>query len=108
MAALHEDTATACSDPTEAENSFSNAATSGPVVTQPDSSTRATASRASGAMYVRANGIRSRQPLFPTSISSPARAPGADEVLPVRAPKCCLFALRVHAWIGVAHVPNRA
>ena len=40
MAAVQEETATACGAPTQSANSRSNAATSGPVVTQPEASTR--------------------------------------------------------------------
>ncbi len=56
MATVHEDTATACSAPTWAANSDSKAATSAPVVTHPEASTRSAAWRAAGEMKQSANG----------------------------------------------------
>jgi hypothetical protein len=58
MAAVQEETATACGAPTQSANSRSNATTSGPVVTQPEASTRAAASRASGVISAAAKGMR--------------------------------------------------
>src|SRR5688572_25148705 len=46
--AVHELTATACAAPTLSANARSNAATRGPVVSQPDASTSATASASAG------------------------------------------------------------
>ena len=56
-AAVPLDTAHACGAPTNPANSRSNAATSGPCITQPDSSTRATAAASSGPSSGRAMGI---------------------------------------------------
>src|SRR5712692_1197944 len=59
-AAVHDDTATACSASTHDASSFSNSRTSGPLVTQPEASTRQAASMASAVIVVRAKGTRSK------------------------------------------------
>ena len=60
IAAVHEATPTACLAPTHRAKSDSNATTSGPLVTQPDASTRDAAWRARDVITVRANGMGCR------------------------------------------------
>ena len=58
IAAVQDDTAAASREATHSANSCSNEATSGPLVTHPEESTRAAASRAFREISVRAKGIR--------------------------------------------------
>src|ERR1051326_1787065 len=57
IAAVQEATPAACLFPTQRAKSDSNATTSGPLVTQPEASTRDAAWRAREVITVRANGI---------------------------------------------------
>src|SRR6266508_3779934 len=59
IAAVHDDTPSACLAPTQRAKSDSNAITSGPLVTQPDARTRSAAWRAREVITVRVNGIGS-------------------------------------------------